>query len=725
MIPLFGTSIRATGEGATLSEAKAFAGQELLTKIIVTVSSEQRLIQAASDKDKTELFFEDIQLQSELDLIGVEYQTVELNKNRVVVTAVLSDSTLPLYMDKLSLLKQSIEEIEKRLDEQSSIESKKVYLLRLISYYAEYEAYSIIARLFDNTIKIPRLSRTRAGAELDYLNLLIAESELLNITLADIKQGTSSIKSQLTAVEAKSKIQMIAQQLEINQRELNRIEQEQSKKRDLFFSDIQNAIQESAKQMVLLADIKNGQRIDEKPGITPYELIVQLEDLKQRYLEIQAAIMNEYNYLSEGIKNRYEQEIATIEGASYRIGEIANGMPTEWAINLRNNQIVNKNGEMQIELDLVMKALENSVASQMFEIKTSIELGYKNLESKTFFIDSSSSDFVYKIESYDGLIRAWPIMMNYTILGVDFQQDLELTYSEVTSLPLPNFSTETDDDIEAYYQYLNNVELYETYLMSTTGPITTRVSYSISISDQLSSYVIIPRAYTVIRTDTGRIILEQPIEDAVLDSKVYIYQPTSNFQFPFESVYDLELSRVAEKKKEIERKEKIKNHLASELSNPKMFYRSGIGISIGTGFFDYTYTYTYSNLPNYSYDTEISVIAFPISLSVYFTPINYFYLGLSLDAQILLDYMETYPSYIGVSSILGLTYPLYSESISSVWKPFLELRLGTSAMGTETVLGLGVAYCEKDIGIGGDMAIRINTSGPLKGMFSMISGVTF
>lgn len=730
VFPLLGASIQAIGEGATISEAKVYAAQELLTNIIVTVSSEQRLLQSASANEKSELFLEDIHLQSELDLIGVEYQIEEQKKDQVVVRAVLSDSTLPLYMDKLSLLNQSIDEIEKSLEKHSSIESKKVILLRLIRYYTEYEAYSIIVRLFDNAVQIPKLSRTRAGAELDYLNLLMAESEILNITLADIRQDTLSARSQLSAAEAKSQIQMIAQQLDINQKELKRIEQEQAKKRELYLSDIQKSIQESAKRMALLAESKNGRALLKPSSGTSYDLIVQQEELKQRYLEIQQAITEEYTYISEDIKNRYEQEIALIDGASFRIGEITNGMPTEWAVKFRNDQIAKKNSEMQAELDSILKALENAAASQMDDLKSSIEVGYKNLESITFSLDSSSGDLIYTILPYDGLKRAWPVIIKYSVLGVDFQHTVDLTYSKVTSSTLPDFSLDTEKSIEAYHQYLNNVELYETYLLSTTSPLTIRINYSISIADQSSSYVIIPRSYLIIRSDTEQIIIEQSIQDAVLVSKIYAYKPVSDIQFLYKSIYSLEVSQFEEKQRELEIKEKerdrkqaIKNRMASELKDSWKFYRSGIGVSAGIGFLTYSYTYTsmYSQ-----YELEGYVTDFPLSLYAFFTPVNYIYLGASLDGHLITDIGDDkYPMYVACNTILGLTYPLYSKLGSNVWKPFIELRLGVSTIGAESAFGFGIDFYDENIGFDVDYSIRINTSGPIKGMFSFIMGFTF
>ena len=104
--------------GATISDAKAIASQELLSQISVTVSSKQRVMQSVSANEKTELFFEDIQLRSDLNLIGLQYQIVE-EKKRYVVTASISEDTLPLYLEKLASVKNNIEEIENRLEEQS------------------------------------------------------------------------------------------------------------------------------------------------------------------------------------------------------------------------------------------------------------------------------------------------------------------------------------------------------------------------------------------------------------------------------------------------------------------------------------------------------------------------------------------------------------------------------------------------------------------------------
>ncbi len=720
-IPLFSISISATGVGATISDAKAIASQELLSQISVTVSSKQRVMQSVSANEKTELFFEDIQLRSDLNLIGLQYQIVE-EKKRFVVIASISEDTLPLYLEKLASVKNNIEEIENRLEEQSSVEVKKVYLLKLIGFYKEYEAYSTIAKILDEKAVVPKLSRTKAGAELDYLNLLIAESDLLTSTLTNLNQNAISPKDHMATVEAQNKIQLIAQQLEMNQRERERIKQEQAKQREYFFASVDIAIQESAQRMSQLADTINEQSGNGRISEEPLEYIRTIEEIKQRYLEIKTTILNEYDLLAIGIRNRYAQEIRIIEDSSYRIGEIVNGLPTDWAVKLRNDQISQKNLEMQMELESVMNTLEDSVSSKMYDLQTAIEYSNRSLEAKTFIIDSSLDNVVYKIGSYDGLERGWPVAIQFTILGADFSHDLYLPYSKITSSPLPKLSVETDKDMQAYHDYLNNVELYETFIKTTDNPLIIDISYSISMLDKPSAYIITPRSYSIKRADTGQNFFSQSIENAVLYSKEFSFQPANSLPFSYDASYAREMQEVTEKLKRIAKQENTKKILDAQLAESKMYYRSGIGLSVGYGLYEYEYTdYSFYS----SWESTELVLDFPISFSAFMTPVNYLYIGLGLDAHILLDFEETYPSYIGIAPILGFVYPFPTERDTNFWKPFVELRFVASAVGLESVLCLGLSYDEIGLGFGGEMALRLHTSGPLQGMVSMLYGITF
>lgn len=716
-LPLFGVAINATGEGKTLNEAKVRAGQELLTQITVTVSSKQRLVQSATSEGKEELFLEDIQLQSELELLGVQYKVVEETKKRVVVSASLSEETLPLYLEKLDWLDANIKEIENRLVDQSSIESKKIHLLKLISYYDDYEAYSMIAKSLDEKIAVPMLSRPKSGAELDYLNLLIAESDILASKLAELKQDHLPTKNEFSTLEAQSKIEMIARQLEINQNERERIEQEQAIQREQLSASIDRMIQESVERMGQLANSNNTQIVINFLGNQPLDYIRKIEETKIQYVELQNTIEKEYEILSRRINDRYKQEIRSIEEASFRIGEVVDGMPTKWAIELRNSQIAIKNSEMEYELELAWNTLWNSISTSRSALQRQILEGIRNLEENDFFVDAVE----YRIESFDGLEGAWPLSIRYSILGSSFVQELYLPYSSLTGVSLPKFSTETAKELADYQTYLNNVEIYETYFKTTSLPLDIEIGYSISIFDKPSSYALIPRSIFIRRTDTGEICYSFQITNAAKSAGEYVSLPEVMLPFTYTSVYAREMQIITEKYEQQVRRESLLKERDRKLADAKTYYRSGGAFSQGFG---YPIKYTiikdgyYGPTEEEAEGGEISV-----AISGNWTPVNNLYIGAELGSHLAMSYKDTLPSYVSLSPFFGVVAPLKIEKL--VFKPYAEFRIEISNIGFGTAIELGLLFRKIGDSMEGEFAIRYQTSGDLKGMFSYIYSVCF
>jgi len=170
--------ISAEGQGKTIEEAKLNARVELASQFSMTISSEQWLIikDSNTSSDTKETFLENTKTEVKIELLGVKFDNQKVNNSQFSITAYLDDSSISLYVEKLKILKKSIEEIETSISSDVQIDFLKHKFAFLISYYEQFEIYSTIALIMDPNLDLPTLTKTKAGAELALLNLLKKEN---------------------------------------------------------------------------------------------------------------------------------------------------------------------------------------------------------------------------------------------------------------------------------------------------------------------------------------------------------------------------------------------------------------------------------------------------------------------------------------------------------------------------------------------------------------------
>lgn len=720
--PLNGASIEGTGLGATFVEAKARATEDLVDQISLHVFSTRTLLQSATSDYKQELFTEELNIFSKLNLLGVRYKIELTETKQIVVTAFLTEATLPLYHDRLSVLKNSIEDLENRRDEQLPIDQQKVFFLKLLNNYHEYEAYSLVVKSLDSDAIVPILSKSRIEAELDYLNILMSESDLLSSALKQLQEPSTPVQNQIAIAEAQIEIQKISQQLEENQNERRRVEHEQEEQQKFLSSVLRSEIHATALLMAQKATQLKDQVLEPILSDNPLVLIQQLEQMKANHKEIVDSIATEMDRLAISINERFSQDIYTIENAIFRAGEKVNGVPAPWAVELRKQRISLKKEQLENELETTKKSLEAVVAPQLNSLTSSITQAIKAIDSNTFVTNSLSNNVLYRVGTYDGVNAWWPLDLRITILDQTFPITVNLPFSLLTDVTVPDLLHIDYEDGDKFNQYLDTVEMYDTFFENTSDPFQVQVTYSISVLEKSSAYAIIPRSITVIRVDTGKVVTSYSIPKAVLSAKEYKSSQEEYNSFLQVSTYSVEMKKLFDETVSTNNKTQAKILKKYKLDNAKSYYRQGFGISLGFSFREYqTIVQTYwGSEERIEFTTD-----FQLSLSGYYTLMNSFYVGLGFEGHMIIDGGDEYPSYAGICPIVGLVYPIHHDDWDSFWKPFTELRFVVGTQGFETVLCIGCAYNHLMMStIGAEFAMRVNLSGPRQGAFSIVYGVT-
>ena len=475
---LLGNMISAEGQGKTIEEAKLNARVELASQFSMTISSEQWLIikDSNSSSETKETFLENTKTEVNIELLGVKFDNQKVNNSQFSVTAYLDDSSTSIYVEKLKILKKSIEEIETSISSDVQIDFLKHKFAFLISYYEQFEIYSTIALIMDPNLDLPTLTKTKAGAELALLNLLKKENIELEEKLRDsITRDLTSSQLQSTENELLIEMEIAAQKLKSNQQIL----QEYEKAEKIRADNLQRLTNEKIKEAVFLMnnkakdELQNISRIVD--SIDPAELISRIEQKKQSYSKIRSELINHINQQSVTINTRFDNLINEVELRSYRTAELSNGKPTNEAKKVRENEIYNLEKMRDLEIEQMVKELNSSQVAIMDDLLKSIINDYKLLENSTYYVQSGIDNISVNIGSYDGYRKSWPVAFSVDILQKEIFQDIYLPYENITKSKLPSFSI-TEKNKNAYSTYLDNVDLFEMFFSTADNPLSLKIT---------------------------------------------------------------------------------------------------------------------------------------------------------------------------------------------------------------------------------------------------------
>lgn len=671
----------AEGTGKTLEEAKLVAQLELASQLSIKVSSQQKFMASeyiSSNKTTSEEFlYQNTDIQVNLELLGVQYKDQHTGRNGIAVTAYIDESSLPLYVQKLTTIKRNIDEIEQRNTEQVGLDTKKSNLSLLLQYYEKFEKYSTIARGLHNDVALPQLQKTKAGAELDYLEVLNTEAKLLQTDLNELQDGSgTSISSTAARQDAKIKMQEISAKIEANQRTMQALEIEQKEQQQELLKLTNASIQKSVQAMSAKAE-KIKATIVEKPlGNDPLEFIRQIEEKKQAYQKITTDLESAIIRQSNPIQTRYAEAILELESAPYRTAEMVGGIPIDEAKKVRNQKITMLETKRDDELAGIRTRLERSVEKQQQDLLEDLYAEYKNLEKMKFTIKTLQYGVSLKVGTYDGYRKSWPVAVRFAILGKQFAYDSYISYEQMTSLELPNFSVQTKIEDNAYSTYLDQVDLFEAYFSSTKTPILVDISYRISPSSDFSEYVIILSSVNLVRSDNGKVFYSYPEAYLIYDFKSYMYTPKTYIKNVIEYLSGMKIKTYTSENENKQGQVVVEKKRNSKKDEKKTRFRDGFYGNVGMAFFP-----------------SGPVNGLNVSISGCYTPIKNVYIGLALDGTYIPGETVWNPSYrsVGIYPLIGVVFQFRCSDNEEGVKGFGDVRFGFTKSGTLiTILNIGM-----------------------------------
>lgn len=710
MSPLSASTVRATGTGNTLEEAKLSAQLELASQLSVRVTSQQRLI--SSDRvqeeksQKEDFLYQDTNVKVNLELIGVLYENQQRKGSNYTITAYLDEKTsLPQYLDRLATLKKSIEEIESRNLSQATLETKKYNLLMLLNTYEQFEAYSTIARALKSEVVLPTLTKTKAGAELDYWDILHQEENLLETNLNELQaSGNTSIANLAARQEAQTKMLELSERLQSNRLAMQAWEREEKLRQQEVFERASMDMQSSIKMMTEQAGkLRDANPIRPKSN-DPSVLIEHIEQQKQTYRKIESDLSNQIAVQARPVVSGIDNEIRALETAPFRAAEMVGSKVTEEAKALRNKKIADLKAKRMKETEELKAKLEGSVQKQLDDILSSLYKEIQSLEAKSFALKTLQDDITVKVGTYDGYRKSWPVAIRIHVLGNQLAFDVYIPYTAITGNALPDLSPSDDKEMQAYEQYLNQVDIFEAFFSSVALPLLVEAEYAVKTSNSPSAYTLGIRSVKLFRTDTQALVYTYKPESSKETSLTYQYTPSTNIQKELDVLFEKERRKEA---KQLERK--------ALFDDPRLNYRNDVTVHLG---------FANGALIEPGITNQFSGSSF--SLEAYYTPIRSLYVGMSIENHSIgVEQNDTYlPAREsgGLLAIVGGIYPfLIGEDI--ILKPYADIRLGFG----ETIpmfLTLGVGYRNKQFPLLFELDTRFQLSGTNAGLWAMSLGMS-
>lgn len=677
------TTVSAQGSGATAEDAQLNAQVQLASKISVKITSLQKTLTYDDGSTNQNQLYESIKAKTDIELIGIKYKDLSQKGKIYYVTAYLDEGSLFQYLNKLNDLKASISEIEARDKVGVSLETKKRNLSVLISYYEQFEIYRTVALALDDMANVPHLTRTKAGAELDLYNLLEQENILLKAyTTSSMSQFDSqriisefNVEMSLSEIQKKFEENQVAinfyeQQGKIRQKELQ-------DKADQNVQSIINRMVQSAQNQDKQSENPVGSKND------PLTYIYQIETWKQEYAKINNNLQLNLSNQQDQINSTFNTRLNEIKAEPYRAAELKNGVPTDEAKSFRDQRIADLNNERLVKIESMKMKLESSVKKRLDELENQILEGYSELESTTFTSNSRNNTFTIKIGDYDGYQKSWPIAIRLSILEETISFDTYLPYQAVTGKALPGIGSRVETSLEAYSEYLDEVDIFNLFFASVVSPFNIAVSYSVVSGLGSSEYVISLIEGEISRSDTQTTVLKISSSQAKNANTVaYVYSPSTPFAPNFIRVKNAEDSKIAKEAQKQRSEIAMKAFFGGRNRNGRR------GFSLGIGFTS-ELVEDITNLEDSNWEIGFACTTeyiIPLS-SNWYTGISIGYFGMR-DPEAAEFLNETY----GLSGLIGYcTSEIFPVSLPGSYA-FIEIKGGITSLAFVTHISLGMIF---------------------------------
>ncbi len=663
----------AEGIGDTAEEARFAAQVSLASQFSSTIFSHQRLsiseITGGWIVSGLQHFAPDDAVDVSLSLLGVRFsESRYLADGSVAITASLDESMLPRYLTELQIIKGRIDEIERLMGQILDDGQRLANLLLLLGYYDDFAAYASVARALDSAAVLPELTRTKAGVELDYWNFLDRQERDLEQRRMELWEA---VEDASLRQEASVQLREIQVQLDANLVLRQRWQETLAKRQEnaLFHVD-----ERMWQQVVMMQQEANAgaMRISTaKKSVDPLELVTQIEEKKQRFSSIEDELNWAIDLRKDEIFLTYHQKATDVELEPYRKSEMVGGKPTANALKIRRQRIDKLFAERDLKIKEAVQHLERSVAAQKETLRSAILKEYQELEKNTYSRDITTEKAQINIGEYDGSRNSWPVALRFTLLDVPFSMDFYVPYEAVTGLKIPNLRPKTGEEQLKYEEYLDQVNLFDTYFSTTKNSLHGTLTYRVFVGKRPSTYRIVLQAYALGRTDTGKTILSENVEfPGILEEETYQSRPAFSIEDGYTSVVDKELART-------EGKEKRKQEFSLKMQDPNLFPQHLLAtVGIGWGVL---------NSPSVTSDVKIDVTGSVIQYNKKLPWLGY---GMWLYGVVTKD---TVGSYMAIAAMVEGSYPL-------------SIARSTHTNASQRLF---LAFCRASFGVGFNQILKL------------------
>ena len=470
ILPCAAGDLMMEGYGSTAEKARENARSNLSEYINGVYVRSETFSSASDDSTSSSGTFSSASSSTTSGYLkAVEYEN-EYGKGILYYsTAVIrdNDSNTSAFVSYMKSADTTISSLYGKLSGMSNSQ-KKNSLTSIYAAISEYETYRSILMYMGHSDLIPALSVnvSRTSIYTEYQNIVIEEGYEL-----EEKQKT---------VKDESEYQRLLEELSANRTEQRRLERE---KNDAITAQ-EEASRTALEDMLKLFAVETGNRTT-----------AVAED--NRFLSLKADLLNkrdnflsgctEYDRLSkeqfELIDKDYEAEKSAVEARAYRFAELQDGVPTEAAKNIR---------EEEIEYLYILKELHKvEVFKQIREVLIPLlQTRYDEYRTAAEEIDGEIFEYIFTSDeisnvttSFDSTNAKWTVKVNLKgVDGIKKRFTFNLSYKQLTGKEVQEPKYRGQKGYSDYLDYLDDVDYLQTVISSFEKSFTITMKFKANVN---------------------------------------------------------------------------------------------------------------------------------------------------------------------------------------------------------------------------------------------------
>ncbi|MBR1402548.1 MAG: hypothetical protein IJ558_14120 [Treponema sp.] len=267
--------------------------------------------------------------------------------------------------------------------------------------------------------------------------------------------------------------------------------------RDKFQKDIE-AIEKARaairKEVVSNLSLKKRIELIEAAKVNLARLEQQLKDSIAENKEYYDAQMNE--------------EIDRKNAEEWRKADLAGGVPTEAAKNIRKRQI----DEIRSKYDALKQSVETDLKASaqpgLSSYREQISSNIADMEKTTYVFRSIdvTDDYLHlKVNEYNGNLSAWEVDSDFDLSSIPkvdtsavILPQFKLSYVTMTKKSIPK---ENDKNYEKKYQeYQDTVDMADLYFRTSVPYIYSQIAIKVAYHSSSDTYIVTPVSFSIFRT---------------------------------------------------------------------------------------------------------------------------------------------------------------------------------------------------------------------------------